>query len=189
MSDIKLDVFISYILRHNPDAIGVKMDIHGWVEITELINGINKDSKYTKYNLDFEMLKDIVKKSIKKDDARFSRYSFNDDFTKIRANQGHSIPGIDVELEERIPPDVLYHGTAIRFMDSINEKGINKGKRLHVHLSDNIDTAIDVGTRHGEPIILKIDAKKLHADGCKFFISKNNVWLCDFVPVGYFEKC
>lgn len=190
MSDLELGKFISYILRHNPGAINISMDEHGWVDVNDLIEGINKDKEYKKYDLTFEKLKDIVKKSIKNDDVRFSRYSFNDNYTKIRANQGHSIKGIDVELEERIPPDFLYHGTVTGFIESINKNGIEKGERLHVHLSDNINTAITVGNRHkkhGETIVITINTKKMYEDGYKFFLSKNNVWLTDHIPTKYFK--
>jgi len=115
------------------------------------------------------------------------RYEYNEDETLIRARQGHSI-NVDVNLSESTPPDILYHGTATRFLDSILEKGIVKGNRLHVHLSKDEETATTIGARHGKPYVLKIDAKKMYEDGIKFYLSNNNVWLTDFVDVKYIIK-
>ncbi|WP_297523229.1 RNA 2'-phosphotransferase [uncultured Clostridium sp.] len=173
----KLSVFISLVLRHKPEAANIKLDERGYANVDELIKGMNS----VKRKIDFEMLDEIVKNDNK------SRYSFNEDKTKIRANQGHSID-VDVELEECIPPSVLYHGTATRFVDSIMSKGIIRGNRLYVHLSKEIDTASKVGTRHGELALLQVDSDKMYREGYKFYISKNNVWLTDFVPVEYVSK-
>lgn len=112
------------------------------------------------------------------------RYEFSEDMTRIRAKQGHSIQ-VDVELAEATPPDKLYHGTAKAFVESIVSQGILKGKRLYVHLSTTIDMATKVGERHGEPAVLIIDAKRMHEDGVKFFLSCNGVWLTEFVDVNY----
>ena len=179
MKDVKdkLSIFISLILRHKPEAINIKLDRFGYAYVDELIAGINKSGKHT---IDFEKLKNIVNEDKK------GRYSFSDDFTKIRANQGHSIR-VDVELKEAIPPNTLYHGTATRNLENILSSGIKKMSRLYVHLSDNIETASQVGKRHGSPIILKVDAKKMHKDGYKFYISENKVWLTDTVPSLYVE--
>ena len=103
---------------------------------------------------------------------------------RIRARQGHSIQ-VDVELAEATPPDLLYHGTAKAFVKSIMRQGIQKGKRLYVHLSSTIEAATKVGARHGEPMVLAIDAKRMHEDGIKFFLSRNDVWLTEFVDVNY----
>lgn len=112
------------------------------------------------------------------------RYEFSEDMTRIRARQGHSIQ-VDVELAEAAPPDILYHGTTKAFVKSIMSQGIQKGKRLYVHLSTTIDMAAKVGTRHGEPVVLAIDAKQMHEDGIKFFFSRNGVWLTEFVDAKY----
>jgi putative RNA 2'-phosphotransferase len=127
------------------------------------------------------LLDDIVKTNNKQ------RYEYNEDETLIRARQGHSIK-VDVNLSESTPPDILYHGTATRFLDSILEKGIVKGNRLYVHLSKDEETATTVGARHGKPYVLKIDAKKMYEDGIKFYLSNNNVWLTDFVDAKYIIK-
>lgn len=164
---------LSFLLRHDSEAFSNGLiDKHGWRKVSELV----KDHKYTK-----DLLDDIVKTNNKQ------RYEYNEDETLIRARQGHSIK-VDVNLSEIIPPDILYHGTATRFLDSILEKGIVKGNRLYVHLSKDEETATTVGARHGKPYVLKIDAKKMYEDGIKFYLSNNNVWLTDFVDVKYIIK-
>lgn len=174
MNKVKISKFLSYILRHNPDAIGVRMDEHGWVIVSELLSCMEK----TEYKITLDLLEEIVSEDIKQ------RYSFNEDKSKIRANQGHSIK-VDVQLQEVKPPKQLYHGTATRFVDSIMKTGLNKGNRLYVHLSSDTDTAIMVGKRHGKPIVFIVEAEQMYADGYKFYLSENNVWLCDEVPVKY----
>ena len=164
---------LSFLLRHDSEAFSNGLiDKHGWRKVSELV----KDHKYTK-----DLLDDIVKTNNKQ------RYEYNEDETLIRARQGHSI-NVDVNLSEITPPDILYHGTATRFLDSILEKGIVKGNRLHVHLSKDEETATSVGARHGRPYVLRIDAKKMYEDGIKFYLSNNNVWLTDYVDVKYIIK-
>ena len=141
----QLGKFISLILRHHPEQIEIKLDKNGWANADELINGINKDSTW---NIDKNILEDLVKTNDKQ------RYSFNEDHTKIRANQGHSIK-VDVELKEVIPPKVLYHGTAERFMNSIASQGLTPQSRLHVHLTEDKELARKNGSRYGKPIIRK----------------------------------
>ncbi|MDO5516966.1 MAG: RNA 2'-phosphotransferase [Clostridium sp.] len=173
-NDVRLGKFISLILRNKPEVIGISLDKHGWADVDELIKGINKSGR----KIDFETLDRIVRENNKQ------RYSFNDDKTKIRANQGHSI-NVDVELKEVIPPDVLYHGTATRFLYSIKDKGILKMSRLYVHLSKDVDTALNVGKRHGKPIVLAIDTGAMIKDSYKFYLSVNDVYLCDDIPWKY----
>lgn len=172
----KLSVFISLVLRHKPDAAGIQLDEHGWANVDELINGINNTGR----NINMDMLEEIVRTDNKQ------RYSFNDNKTLIRANQGHSIP-VDVELEEKEPPEILYHGTASRFLYPIMRDGLKPMSRLYVHLSKDVDTAIKVGKRHGKPVVLKIDAKKMYEDGIKFYLSQNGVWLTKYVDIRYME--
>ena len=114
------------------------------------------------------------------------RFEFSEDMTRIRARQGHSVH-VDVELVETLPSDILYHGTGERFLDSILEQGIIKGNRLYVHLSETRETAVNVGKRHGKPVVLVIDAKLMAEDGHKFFLSRNGVWLTDYVDVKYID--
>ncbi|HEK4597347.1 TPA: RNA 2'-phosphotransferase [Clostridioides difficile] len=172
----KLSIFISLILRHKPETIGIKLDDYGYADVNELIEKINNTGR----NINIEILEQIVKEDNKQ------RYSFNDDRSKIRANQGHSI-NVNVELRELEPPKYLYHGTATRFLDNIKNEGIIKQSRLYVHLSRDIDTAIKVGKRHGTPVILKINTGKMYENGYKFYLSENNVWLCKYIPFEYVE--
>ena len=170
-----LSKFLSLILRHKPETIGIKLDSHGWANVNELLEGINRSGK----KIDLSILEKVVKENDKK------RFSFNEGKTKIRANQGHT-KKVDVELEEKIPPKFLYHGTISRNMDSINARGILKMKRLYVHLSADIETAQKVADRrHSESIIYKIDAAAMSKAGYKFFKSVNCVWLTDHVPQKY----
>jgi putative RNA 2'-phosphotransferase len=161
---------MSLILRHDPSVIGIQLDKNGWADVSELMNGINKKG----LKLDANLLDLVVKENNKK------RFAFNDDKSKIRASQGHSLP-VDVELKEMIPPDVLYHGTNEKFLEIIKVEGLKKKSRQHVHLSHETDTAKNVGSRRGQPVILIVDAKRMHSEGSKFYISENGVWLIDNV--------
>lgn len=173
-SDKGLGKTLSYILRHHPDAFNVNMDSHGWVNVDELLSQMKKNGRI----IDHEILDRIVRENDKQ------RYSYNSDKTKIRANQGHSVP-VDLELLPVVPPDVLYHGTAESFLDSIRQKGIMKMSRNHVHLSADTETAFDVGSRHGKPVVLLIDSKRMYDDGLDFYLSENKRWLCEYVPFEY----
>lgn len=168
--------FISLILRHKPDAIGITLDERGWANVDDLIAGISKTQP-----IDMAMLEQIVAEDEKQ------RYSFNDDKTLIRANQGHSIP-VDVELEEKEPPEVLYHGTGEKFVSSIDAQGLIPKSRLYVHLSSDEDTAVKVGQRHGKPVIYVVKSRKMFQDGYIFYQSVNGVWLTKEVPLSYLEK-
>lgn len=161
---------LAFLLRHDKEY---KFDKHGWREVSDLI----KNHHYT-----MDELNEIVETNDKK------RYEFSDDKKKIRARQGHSI-AVDVELKETTPPDVLYHGTATRFIGSINKNGILKGTRQHVNLSETISIAKSVGKRHGTPCVFEINSKQMFDDGRKFYLSNNGVWLTDFVDKKYFLKC
>lgn len=156
-----LSRYIALILRHRPDVIGITLDEHGWANVSDLLSGIE---------ITMGMLEKIVEEDSKQ------RYSFNQDKTLIRANQGHSVK-VDVELKECIPPDILYHGTGIKYCSSINKQGLIPKSRLYVHLSKDIETATNVGNRHGEPFVYKVKAKDMYNDGYKFFLSQNGVWL------------
>ncbi|WP_053957478.1 RNA 2'-phosphotransferase [Inediibacterium massiliense] len=170
----KLSKYISLILRHKPEIIGVKLDNHGWCDVDDLLFRMNKNGKI----INRSQLDEIVKMDDK------DRYTYNDDGTKIRANQGHSID-VDIELEKEIPPQYLYHGTIQKYVLPILKEGIKKGQRQYVHLSTNIEIAKIVGKRRGIPVILKIEAGKMYLDGYQFYLSKNKVWLCDYVPNKY----
>lgn len=176
MSLTEISKYIALILRHRPEAIGITLDEHGWANVDDLIAGISKD-----HDFNMEMLEEIVRTDNKQ------RYSFNDDKTLIRANQGHSIP-VDVELEKTTPPDILYHGSAVKFEESIDREGLIPKSRLYVHLSKDYDTAVTVGSRHGTPVIYKVKAGDMAKEGYEFFLSANGVWLTKSVPTMYLEK-
>nr|WP_027871406.1 RNA 2'-phosphotransferase [[Eubacterium] cellulosolvens] len=176
MSDNDTSKYISLILRHKPETIGITLDEHGWANVSELIAGVNKT-----HPLDTEILERIVAEDEKQ------RYSFNVDKTLIRANQGHSIP-VDVELQEVAPPDILYHGTGEKYTASIEGQGLIPKSRLYVHLSGDIDTARKVGSRHGKPVIYEVKSGKMYRDGITFYRSENGVWLTKFVDAKYLER-
>ena len=171
----KLSVFISLVLRHKPDAAGITLDEHGWANVEELLDGINNIGR----KIDMGVLEEIVRTDHKQ------RYRFNEDKTLIRANQGHSIP-VDVELKEEEPPEFLYHGTADRFIKAIMEEGLKPMSRLYVHLSNDVGTALTVGKRHGEAVLLKVCSGDMYRDGEKFYLSENGVWLTKKVDPRYF---
>ncbi len=154
----KTSKFISLILRHKPETINIKLDDNGCANVEDLLEKMSKKG----HHLQFDDLVYIVKNNNKK------RFIFNEDQTKIRANQGHSIP-VELNLESIEPPPILYHGTATRFIESIQEKGLIKGNRQHVHLSADLDTASQVGKRHGKLVILQVKATEMHQQGHSFF--------------------
>lgn len=168
--------FISLILRHKPEAIGIALDEHGWANVEDLIAGIQRTRAF-----DMEMLEEIVRTDIK------TRYSFNEDKTLIRANQGHSIP-VDVELPVVSPPEYLYHGTGQKYVESIEKTGLIPKSRLYVHLSGDFDTAVKVGNRHGKPVVYRVASRRMQEGGCVFYRSVNGVWLVKEVPATYLEK-
>lgn len=172
----KTSRFISLILRHRPDTIGISLDEHGWASVDELLAGISK----TQY-IDMAMLEKIVATDSKQ------RYSFNEDKSLIRANQGHSID-VDVELPKKRPPVILYHGTGEKYVLSIDEQGLLPKRRLYVHLSGDAATATVVGSRHGNPVVYEVLASEMYHDGYEFFQSVNGVWLTKEVPVQYLKK-
>ena len=174
-NDVKLGRFLSLVLRHDPSAAGISLDEHGWADVEELFNGVRRTGR----QIDTETLERIVRENNKQ------RYSFNEDHTRIRANQGHSLQ-VDVELRQVSPPQYLYHGTATRFLPAIQAEGIKKMSRQYVHLSGDYQTAAAVGRRHGTPVVLRIDAGTMAQDGVIFYLSENGVWLCDYVPPEYF---
>ena len=176
MNLTKTSKFISLILRHKPEVIGISLDEHGWANVDELIAGVSKTRP-----LNMDILEEIVRTDEKQ------RYSFNADKTLIRANQGHSIP-VDVELTELQPPAILYHGTAEKYVPSIEALGLLHQSRLYVHMTDDYGTAIKVGRRHGKPVVFQIDSASMVNDGFKFFLSANNVWLTKRVPAKYLCK-
>ena len=176
LNDIKTSKFLSLVLRHQPEAAGITLDEAGWVDINTLLAGCAAHGR----PIDLEQLEQVVAGSDKQ------RFAFNEDHTRIRANQGHSVE-VDLQYEPRTPPDILYHGTASRFLDSIREQGLLKMNRHHVHLSAETEMTVQVGARHGKPVLLVIRANKMAAAGHTFFCSTNGVWLVDAVPVTFID--
>jgi putative RNA 2'-phosphotransferase len=166
--------FLSLILRHKPEEIGLKLDASGWADIDELITLATAKGK----SLTRSLIEEIVVTNDKK------RFIISEDGTRIRANQGHSI-SVELDLPARQPPAVLFHGTATRFLASIENQGLLKGNRQHVHLSSDEATAVKVGQRHGRPIVLRIAAMEMHDAGYVFYLSENVVWLTEHVPPAF----
>jgi putative RNA 2'-phosphotransferase len=170
----RISKFLSLVLRHQPELIGIALDAQGFTSVEDLI------AKSQRHGMRFSEaeLKHVVAESDKQ------RFALSEDGNLIRANQGHSVT-VDLALEPVSPPDVLFHGTVAKFLDAIREKGLIKGKRHHVHLSPDEATANTVGSRRGKPVILTINSARMHAEGLLFYHSANGVWLTDHVPPGY----
>ncbi len=160
--------YLSYILRHKPDSIGLELDPEGWANIDELLA-----------KADIALTRDVLFETVANNDKK--RFAISPDRAFVRANQGHSIK-VDLGLEPVEPPEFLYHGTATRFLDSIMKEGLLPQNRQYVHLSPDTETAISVGKRHGKPVILKIHAQDMHSAGQNFFQAANGVWLTPEVP-------
>ncbi|MBF4517242.1 RNA 2'-phosphotransferase [Flavobacterium sp. ANB] len=170
--------FLSLVLRHSPETIELKLDENGWADVDELILKCN--NRGSQNQMTAELLDYVVENNDKK------RFTFNEDRTKIRASQGHSI-SVELDLKEAEPSEFLYHGTVEKFLESIKKEGLQKMSRQHVHLSKDKETAIKVGGRRGVPQILTIKSREMFKDGFKFYLSENNVWLTDEVPAKYIE--
>ncbi|KAB8332404.1 RNA 2'-phosphotransferase [Scytonema tolypothrichoides VB-61278] len=180
MSDsrlVKISKYLSKHLRHTPGAIGIKLAPGGWVGVDELLTACAKNQ----FPLTRQELQVVVELNDKK------RFSFNSTSTLIRANQGHSTE-VDLQLEPVVPPDVLYHGTGHKSVESIMQTGLCKMSRHHVHLSKDIATAQIVGARHGKPVVLLVDTAAMYQAGYTFYCSDNGVWLVDSVPPEYLQK-
>ena len=169
--------FLSLILRHQPELIGIQLDQNGWVLVHELLEKANSYGVH----IDHQTLNQIVTTNSKK------RFAYNETFDKIRASQGHSV-AIELGYRNQTPPEILYHGTGEKWVESILKTGIQKQNRQHVHLSGDLDTAKKVGQRHGKPIIFNVFEEAMYNDNFVFFISDNGVWLTDYVPIRYLEK-
>lgn len=167
--------FLSYVLRHEPQSIGITLDSEGWADIDALIAGVNQSGK----NLSRELIQQVVDNSDKK------RFSISEDGQRIRAAQGHSTSTVSITYPEKEPPEFLYHGTATRFLDAILKEGLKPGNRHYVHLSESVYTSAAVGQRYGKPVVLKIEALRMYQQGFKFFQAENGVWLVNNVAADY----
>lgn len=171
---VRVSKFLSLVLRHEPAKAGLVLDSAGWVDVDALLRGCAAAG----VPVTREELNQVVAENDKQ------RFAFSPDQKRIRANQGHSV-AVELDLAPSVPPALLYHGTADRFLDSIKAKGLRKAQRTHVHLSAERATATEVGRRHGRPVVIAVAAAKMHQAGHKFFQSANGVWLTDEVPVEY----
>jgi putative RNA 2'-phosphotransferase len=169
--------FLSLILRHAPDTIGLTLDKNGWADVATLLERAAAHGK----RITPEQLREVVASNDKQ------RFAFSADGRAIRASQGHSLKSVDLELEPALPPAVLYHGTASRFITSIRRSGLKAQARRHVHLSEERATAISVGARYGVPVVLAVRAGEMHAQGHAFYQSDNSVWLTDAVPLRFID--
>jgi putative RNA 2'-phosphotransferase len=171
---VMISKFLSLVLRHQPEKIGLSLSQSGWASVGQLIEA----SRSHGVEFTLEELQNVIASNDKK------RFSLSEDGLWIRANQGHSIE-VELGYSPTAPPEILYHGTAERFLTSIKQQGLIKGKRRHVHLSSDVDTATKVGRRHGKPLVLRVNADRMHRDGFIFYLSANGVWLTERVPVRY----
>ena len=174
---VHLSKLLSLALRHDPAALGLVLDAHGWADVMHVLAGLAAQGN----PVTREELREIVQASDKK------RFALSEDGAQIRANQGHSV-NVDLGLAPSEPPDTLFHGTSARFLSSIHEKGIVPGSRTHVHLSKDMRTAEVVAKRRAGPhVILRVRARALHEGGHAFFLSENGVWLTAHVPPAYID--
>jgi len=173
----RISKFLSLVLRHSPETIGIELDENGWTDVETLIHRIN--GKGISINID--ILKYVVDTNSKK------RFAFNETFDKVRANQGHSVE-VELGYESKQPPTILYHGTGERSVSEILLGGLQKMERHHVHLSADIETALKVGQRHGKAVIFEILAGQMHQDKFDFYVSDNGVWLTDHVPARFIKQ-
>lgn len=176
MNMTKISKRLSFLLRHCKEPLYIDIN-GGWALVDDILDALRMKHP----NINRKTLDDIVASDEK------MRYSYDQTGRKIRANQGHSIPGVVVQMEQLEPPEFLYHGTATRFLDSIMEEGLKPMSRQWVHISSDVETAVKVGKRHGTPVVLKIYARKFVQDGHKLYLSSNGVWQAKSVPVEYFE--
>ncbi|MBD1925695.1 RNA 2'-phosphotransferase [Trichocoleus sp. FACHB-90] len=174
---VKISKYLSYILRHNPGEIGLELALGGWISVDELLTACKKH----RFPITRAELDEVVAQNDKK------RFSYDSTGTLIRANQGHSVE-INLQLEPAVPPDVLYHGTGHKSVESIMQNGLRKMSRHHVHLSLDIATAEAVGKRHGRPVVFAVDAAAMHKAGHEFYCSENGVWLVDSVSPEYLQQ-
>ncbi|EEF58657.1 RNA 2'-phosphotransferase [Pedosphaera parvula] len=173
---VKISKFLSLVLRHEPGRIGIQLDSAGWVDVDELLRACTAHQ--------FPFSRDELNQVVATNDKK--RFAFSEDGKRIRANQGHSVE-VELQYEPSVPPEILYHGTADRFLASIQQDGLIKGNRHHVHLSTELSTAISVGQRHGRPLVFRVLAGQMHRSGHQFFVSANGVWLADHIPANFLQ--
>lgn len=171
----KASKLLSYILRHKPEALNIKLDKEGWASIEELVTNTKLHS--------IPLTEALIFRVVEQDEK--GRYELNEYLDEVRAVQGHSTVQVDVTFPTATPPDTLYHGTAAKNLDSIRTGGLVSPNRHYVHLSESINTAMDVGKRHGAPVVISINTKKMAEAGHTFYLAPNGVWLVDSVPIDF----
>ncbi len=171
---VQISKFLSYVLRHRPESVGLELDENGWVDVDELLEAARRNGR----TISRVELERVVADNDKQ------RFSLDAQTNRIRARQGHSVE-VDLNLQPVQPPELLYHGTVGRFLDAIREQGLLPGDRRQVHLSVDEPTARRVGERRGRPVILVVESGRMHSDGRSFYLSENGVWLTDFAPPEY----
>ena len=175
MDSVRTSKLLSLVLRHRPETIGIELDDSGWVDVDVLLKALQEHGTC----LSLDQLHSIVENNDKK------RFVIRDG--RIRANQGHSI-SVALDLEPVEPPAVLFHGTVSKYADSIQNHGLKRMNRQHVHLSPNVETAISVGRRRGKPIIFEVRAFEMYEAGHHFFLSENGIWLTEFIPPRFLQR-
>ena len=173
----RISKFLSFVLRHHPESIGVELDENGWANVDLLIQKSNAHG----VKLSIELLNHIVETNNKK------RFAFNEALDQIRASQGHSVE-VELGYNPQIPPEILFHGTGIKSVDSIMRSGLERRERQYVHLSRDVATAIEVGKRHGKPFVFEVLAGEMNKNNFTFYLSDNGVWLTEFVPLEYLRQ-
>lgn len=173
---IRTSKFLSLVLRHEPERIGLQLDPGGWVEVDALLAACTQHGTA----IDRAALDEIVATNEKK------RFAYSEDGRRIRASQGHSVE-VSLGYTPQAPPSRLFHGTATRYLEAIRREGLQKRERQHVHLSAEEATATNVGQRHGKAVVLVVRAAAMQAQGFEFFISENGVWLTDHVPAEFID--
>ena len=171
---VRVSKFLSRVLRHQPERIGIELDGGGWVAVTDLLAACRAHN--------FPVTREELEVVVRENDKR--RFALSEDGTRIRASQGHSVR-VELGYAPRVPPTVLYHGTASHLLGSIREHGLVRGRRHHVHLSADAGTAAKVGARRGKPLVIEVESGRMHADGYEFYVSDNGVWLTEHVPAKY----
>lgn len=173
----RISKFLSLVLRHKPETIGIELDNQGWTEINVLLQKMNQAGR----TIDREILNEVVRTNSKQ------RFAISSCGSRIRANQGHSLD-VDLAYQASTPPDCLYHGAPHHAVEMIDAEGLKKMQRHHVHLNDRLEPCVHVAQRRGRPVIYQIQSKQMHQDGHEFYLSANGVWLTDHVPAQYLQK-
>ncbi|HLL16042.1 MAG TPA: RNA 2'-phosphotransferase [Pyrinomonadaceae bacterium] len=171
---VRVSKFLSRVLRHQPERIGIELDRAGWVAVSDLLAACRAHN--------FPVTREELAEVLRENDKQ--RFALSEDGTRIRASQGHSVR-VELGYASLAPPPVLYHGTAAHLLDSISARGLLKGRRHHVHLSADTATAAKVGARHGRPLVIEVESGRMHAEGYEFYRSDNGVWLTEHVPAKY----